>query len=127
MQNYYTTADRENIQNLSAKVHLPSFTCAVSKTNRLQRLMGNYTHPARYPRENVLVDRTHVYSARISYHLFMPGAIIRDGDRKRGVHASPYVVLKNIFLEKKCATLHGSRHKPTRIYAQICVGLLTCM
>ena len=29
-----------------------------------------------------------------------PGAIIRDGDRKRGVHASPCVVPKKLFLEK---------------------------
>ena len=29
-----------------------------------------------------------------------PGAIIGDGDRKRGVHAKPCVVAKNIFLEK---------------------------
>ena len=28
------------------------------------------------------------------------GAIIRDGDRKRGVHASPCVVPKKLFLEK---------------------------
>ena len=28
------------------------------------------------------------------------GAIIRDGDRKRGFHASPCVVPKNLFLEK---------------------------
>ena len=29
-----------------------------------------------------------------------PGVIIRDGDRKRGVHANPCVVPKSIFLEK---------------------------
>ena len=34
-----------------------------------------------------------------------PGAIIRDGDRKRGVHASPCVVPKNL-VRKNCATLH---------------------
>ena len=31
---------------------------------------------------------------------FSPGAIIRDGDRKRGFHASACVVPKNLFLEK---------------------------
>ena len=30
----------------------------------------------------------------------MTGAIIRAGDRKRGVHASPCVVPKKLFLEK---------------------------
>ena len=30
----------------------------------------------------------------------IPRGIIRDGDRKRGVHASPCVVPKNLFLEK---------------------------
>ena len=44
------------------------------------------------------------------------GAIIRDGDRKRGVHVSPCVVAKNLFLEKMC---HPSRHKPARIHANL--------
>ena len=33
------------------------------------------------------------------YYIYA-GAIIRDGDRKRGVHASPCVVPKKLFLEK---------------------------
>ena len=52
------------------------------------------------------------------------GAIIRDGDRKRGVHATPCVVPKKLFLEKNCATLHVI--SPSG-YTQICVGLLPYM
>ena len=44
------------------------------------------------------------------------GAIIRDGDRKRGVHASPCVVPKKLFLEKIAPPL---RHKPARIHANL--------
>ena len=33
-------------------------------------------------------------------HTVKPGAIIRDGDRKREVHASQCVVPKDLFLEK---------------------------
>ena len=44
------------------------------------------------------------------------GVIIRDGDRKRGLHASPGVVPKNLFLEILC---HPSRHKPARIHANL--------
>ena len=33
-------------------------------------------------------------------HTVTPEAIIRDGDRKRGFHASPCVVTKKLFLEK---------------------------
>ena len=43
------------------------------------------------------------------------GAIIRDGDRKRGVHASPCVVPKKSIFRKNCATLH----KPARIHANV--------
>ena len=49
--------------------------------------------------------------------------MIRDGDRMRGVHASPRVVAKNIILEKNAPP---SRHKP-RGYTQICVGILPYM
>ena len=46
----------------------------------------------------------------------LTGAIIRDGDRKCGVHASPCVVPKKLFLEK---IRHPSRHKPARINANL--------
>ena len=44
------------------------------------------------------------------------GAVISDGDRKRGVHASPCVVPKKLFLEKIAP---HSRHKPARIHANL--------
>ena len=46
----------------------------------------------------------------------LAGAIIRDVDRKRGVHASPCVVPKSIFRKK---LRHPSRHKPARIHANL--------
>ena len=50
------------------------------------------------------------------------GAIIRDGDRKRGVHASPRVVPKKSIFRKKCSSPPPpppSRHKPARIHANL--------
>ena len=56
----------------------------------------------------------------------MAGAIVSDGDldRKRGVHAAPCVVPKNLFLEQNFATLHV---KNPRGYTQICVRLIPYM
>ena len=39
------------------------------------------------------------------FHRIQTGAIIRDGDRKRGVHPTLCVVPKNLFLEKIAPTL----------------------
>ena len=45
--------------------------------------------------------RAHSPRKNLVFQLWLsPGAIIRDGDRKRGFHASPCVVPKNLFLEK---------------------------
>ena len=47
-----------------------------------------------------------------------PGAIIGDGDRKRGVHAAPSKKTNVLFLEKNCATLNVIN---ARGYTQICI------
>ena len=50
--------------------------------------------------------------------LFITGAIIGNGDRKRGVHAAPSKKTNVLFLEKNCATLNVIN---ARGYTQICV------
>ena len=46
------------------------------------------------------------------------GAIIRGGDRKRGVHPSPWVVPKKSIFRKNCPP-PPSRHKPAWIHANL--------
>ena len=48
----------------------------------------------------------------------LPGAIIGDGDRKRGVHAAPSKKTNVLFLEKNWASLNVIN---ARGYTQICV------
>ena len=48
------------------------------------------------------------------------GAIIGDGDRKRGVHAKPSKKTKCAIFSENCATLNVIN---SRGYTQICVGL----
>ena len=49
----------------------------------------------------VYVNRSYIIS-----NFILSGAIIEDGDRKRGVHAAPSKKTNVLFLERNCATLN---------------------
>ena len=53
----------------------------------------------------------------------LPGTT-RDGGRKRGVHASPCVVPKDLFVEKVAPSL---RHEPARIHANLRGATCICL
>ena len=56
--------------------------------------------------------------------IFISGAIIRDGNRKRGVHPTLCVVPKKSIFRKNCANPYVIN---PRGYAQICVETCVCL
>ena len=60
---------------------------------------------------------TNLKVVKSACHYVLSGAIIRDGDRKRGVHASPCVVPKKLFLEKIAPPSTSLTRADTRKFA----------